>query len=220
MERWRNFLRDHYEQMYNKRREGEDSPVGSRVALARSIINEIELRGGGNQVLLDVGSGPQIMFTHLKTYPKFRNQYRDENRWLSFDISWISGRNLVFPDVQFQADGASIPVGSNVVDVLYSNMAVDFMPKNVWSEIGRVVKPGGSVLINLHHRNMVAGSPDDWGVSESVKEYWSYLVEKDVLFVDERSINECLGRVGLSMIKIVGQEDREGWWWEVKAKKL
>lgn len=137
--------------------EKEDSPNKSRVSLRRRLNAALHNLSGTARVL-DLGAGRQVFEReYIQAYG------REGLDFVSVDIACVSARNLLCKSLapHIRASGSKLPFGDRVFDIALSSMAIDFMPPEAIEETQRVLKPGGKLLLNLHHPSLVPAKFDD-----------------------------------------------------------
>jgi len=135
-----------------------DSPLEARAFLRSALLNSIskKLEKQSKVTILDMGGGKQIFEQEAgcdKSFAKILNRVS----WVTIDISAIPRDKMLATSVAepTQANGAELPFGSNIFDIIFSSMAIDFMPRSSFSEVKRVIKNDGELLINFHHPSLI-----------------------------------------------------------------
>lgn len=151
-----------YTQYYQT--ENYDSPERSRHQLierlltgTEQLLRQREQSGDTTPLrILDMGAGKQILESELQRHTRFK---RISNRVhiITLDIARLDKAQLLAQDVDHvTADGSNLPFANDTFDVVYSSMAIDFMPRNrTFREVKRVLKAGGKIFINFHHPDLI-----------------------------------------------------------------
>jgi ubiquinone/menaquinone biosynthesis C-methylase UbiE len=136
-----------------------DSPVEARSFLRERLLITIEkkLQKQETVLVLDMGAGKQIFEQETALNSRFK-KIKDKVTWITIDISSISENNMLALDTAYavQANGAELPFATNHFDIVFSSMAIDFMPRTSFNEVKRVTKDDGEFLVNLHHPNLIS----------------------------------------------------------------
>ena len=216
-------LRDNYSRLYL--RDYHDSPDKSRVSMARRIVGQLK-SGIPTKLVVDIGSGAQALEkTMLSTYNQ--RQFRDlfgRYNFLTLDLANIKRARLLaqkrYPDLVMHvvADGSILPVVDKAAGLVFSNMAIDFMPEEAFSEAYRILVPEGTAFFNFHHPDMISEASIATK-KEGVRKYWKYLESNQVLFSNQAQIIERLEKIGYKNIQVSLNTDGVDKWWEVSCKK-
>lgn len=155
------FARDYTEYYQN---ENNDSPERSRQQLIHRLVFGIhemlqkrEAEGSSAPVrILDMGAGRQILESELQRHPRFK-YIADRVQIITLDIALLKRSQLLAQSVDHvTADGSNLPFAENAFDVVYSSMAIDFMPRSrTFKEVKRVLRPDGKIFINFHHEDLI-----------------------------------------------------------------
>lgn len=149
-------FKNQYSQYYLEHE--SDSPSSSREFLVERIIENAQciLSGRSDCTMFSLGAGRQIVEAELQEQEVFKIIAPLVNV-VTADIATLD-KNMLLSNAAaaIQADGQYLPFADESFDMVYSNMAVDFMPRTVFPEIERVLRPRGIVLINFHHPNLIA----------------------------------------------------------------
>lgn len=139
--------------------ETNDSPELSRQHLIDRLLTFAEkmLETQPQISILDIGAGRQVLENELQKEPRFK-RIQSRVKIVTLDIAKLSASQLLAKDVlHVTADGSQLPFASGFFDIVYSSMAIDFMPRHrAFSEVRRVVKPHGKLVINFHHPDLIA----------------------------------------------------------------
>jgi hypothetical protein len=103
-----------------------------------------------------MGAGKQILERELQQNPRFR-KVADRVQIVTLDIALLGKHQLLADQVQHVvADGSQLPFAANTFDIVYSSMAIDFMPREAaFSEIRRVSTSDASFHFNFHHPDLI-----------------------------------------------------------------
>jgi ubiquinone/menaquinone biosynthesis C-methylase UbiE len=126
--------------------ERSDSPDQGRLSILRRLDQAMsELPQ--TSFVLDIGAGKQALES------EYRNIYGNSpHRFMTLDIANVSREQLLAPGFEHMiANGEQMPFPDNTFSLAASNMAIDFMHREALSEVGRILKPGAKLLLNLHH---------------------------------------------------------------------
>jgi SAM-dependent methyltransferase len=148
--------------------ETSDSPSAARSFLGRILLENMyqqfikQLENGVplhdiSITVLDIGAGRQILERELQDKPLYQ-KLQPYLRYISGDIADIDSDQLLAPRVaqHVQLNGANLPIASNSVDLAFSCMAIDFMPREAFEETHRVLKDGGTFMAALHHPDLIS----------------------------------------------------------------
>ena len=145
-----------YTQYYQRRT--SDSPPEARKELSNRLLQLIveKLSTQDSVAILDLGAGRQILEAELAASPHF-SALRNKVKIFTLDIADLHKKQLLTSHFQhLRANGAELPFADNTFDIIFSCMAIDFMPRNqTFSEVSRVLKTNADVLINFHHPNLI-----------------------------------------------------------------
>ena len=221
MEDHQELLANHYSKKY-RGREKHDSPDRSRTYICKEIIKIVNLQEIPNPNILDIGSGPQSLEKELLTFGN--RKYRDMLKQFpitTLDIASIPKyKNLAskMSVDHVQADAKFLPFEENSFGLVISNHSIDFIPNrdNAFKEVFRVLSNKGIIIFNFHHKDMLKSIKYTSG---SVKEYWNYLIDNDLLFDSEEKIRKYLEEFGYKDINIEEKSDNNDKWWMICAKK-
>ena len=120
---------------------------------------------GPNQRILDVACGTCV-FTKEALRQDFNSEMLDQGRVRIEDAGLIDQVNLV------QGDAMALPYADNTFDAAMSGFAMRNVPdiKQVLSEMQRVVKPGGKVVV------LELAKPSMFGFKQLYNFYFSYIL--------------------------------------------
>lgn len=127
----------------------EKSAESAYLMLARRVTTDWVLNND-HYVFLDVGTGPGRLLVEVKTlFPQVRVMGIDPSAYM-LDVARQNAETAGFTDVEIMLGGAEeIPVDSETVDLVVARCSLLFWddPKKGLSEIYRVLKPDGKVVI-------------------------------------------------------------------------
>lgn len=202
--------------------EKEDSPNKSRVSLRKRLRNVCN-SFAPNALVLDVGAGRQVFER------EYAQAYGKQGlRMVSVDIASVSHKNMLAnaAAAHIRASGGTLPFNASVFDAAVSSMALDFMPPEAVLETQRVLKPGGKVLLNLHHPSLIPEKLDNIArrnrLSQRTREildFFKYLRDNNILLADIPAIYERFEGHGFEVERIIEASDSHDKWWEVDMKK-
>ena len=149
--------------------ENEDSPIQSRKFLGDKIISSVKHLLNQQRAeepncskeklplvtVLSIGAGKQVLEQEIEKSP----QWQEISPWVllvTLDIATLNQAQLLSSIAShIVADGSQVPFADDHFDLVYSNMAIDFMPEDAFSEVVRILKNDGTFLANLHHPNLI-----------------------------------------------------------------
>ncbi len=180
----------------------EESPriAGRRMAQVLAQTIQIAHETKMEVTALDLCSGPGTLFRNLLTTYPSRARY---THFITQDIISFSQEQQftarVSTDVPIRhthltgsALQVSLPDGS--VDVLTSHFGIDFLERDVFLEVRRLLAPDGVGLFHFHHPVIYNQ------ISESKPEHealYRYMEETNRIFRNEQEIEETLTRYRL-----------------------
>lgn len=213
---WGDLLGRFYTDAYRAMK--HDSPELSRVSMNKRIVDWLR-EYGGHGPILSIGAGRQSLEKQLLAFSD-RN-VPDGIQIVTLDIADIPSSSLLarkYGVAHVRADSLDLPYPDNSFGLVVSNHAIDFLPETVYSEVCRVLIPGGRAIFYCHHPDMI---PDDLRTIKNpdVREFWGYLKGNQVLFATEVQIRDTLGRFGLVTEEVKLGNDWQNKWWEVVAYK-
>lgn len=221
MEHPQALLADHYSKLYGH--EKHDSPEASRVSMVRRIVKTLK-EGVPNRHILDIGAGPQSLEKQL-----FMGQDDKSKAFLggfhftTLDIVEINSQKLLAGKKKnvshVRADAARLPFDNRTFGLIVSNLALDFLSRDVFEEVHRVLTEGGKAIFYFHHPSMIPADLNSV-TNDSVREFWKYLLETKSLFGSREEIVATLEEFGLQTKKVVSVTDGKDRWWEVVASKI
>jgi len=234
-------LQEEYEEYYAIPNTYSDSPEKSRIELRRglfSILKELyneKKREKLKRPLRVIGlcSGAHALEKEMfRTYNKepHKKQWQEiiENtNWLTIDIARIVKKHFELFKKQnkpftryirhITADAGKTLFSDNYFDLVYSNLGLDFLPREIGlKELNRILKPGGYFMLNLHHPDLLQSIDNK---DEGTKKFWSYLQENNILYTSPEDIQDTFGRYGLKVDKIELRKAGFEKWWEVNGRK-
>jgi ubiquinone/menaquinone biosynthesis C-methylase UbiE len=159
------------------RHQENDSPYESRRHLIHRLLTTIEhkLEQGQQTVrILDMGAGKQVLEKELQQSSRFQ-KIAANVQIITLDIAYLKKEQLLAQDISHVvADGSRLPFASDIFDVVYSSMAIDFMPRaEAFAEIQRVSAADASYIFNFHHPDLI--TKKDREVTEYRKELCAQL---------------------------------------------
>lgn len=203
--------------------EKQDSPNKSRVSLRRRLHNA-STSFAPDALVLDMGAGRRVF------EKEYVQAYGEQSlKLVSVDIASIPNKNMLANSVtsHIRANGAVLPFVDGVFDAVVSSMALDFMPQEAVLEAQRVLKPGGKLLLNLHHPSLIPEKLDDIAKrkrlsqrSKEVLDFFKYLKDHNILLRDIPAINERFGGHGFEVERVMEASDCIDKWWEVDMEKV
>jgi ubiquinone/menaquinone biosynthesis C-methylase UbiE len=122
-------------------------------------LAELDLAPG--EVLLDIGCGTGVLLERVaQRQPRARLYGSD----LSGAMLAMARSRLASPIQLLQANAEALPMASASIDVLVSTSAFHFIrhPARAMSEIRRVLRPGGRLIITDWCRDFLTGRLLDW----------------------------------------------------------
>jgi SAM-dependent methyltransferase len=147
--------------------ETSDSPSVGRAFLAHMLLEDMcsqlhrQIEAGVPMQeisisVLNVGSGRQILEQELQNEPLYQ-KIKPYIIYITGDIADIHSDQLLAPDVaqHVQFDGSQLPLANESIDIAFSCMAIDFMPREAFQEAHRVLKAGGTFMAALHHPDLI-----------------------------------------------------------------
>lgn len=219
-------LIDHYEKVYRgSGPDKSDSPEKARTSLVgevRTLASESPI-----EILLDSGAGRGIIPRQLRT----SGAIGKNTRVITLDRATIPKNKLLEGQnsqvEHIQADGRSLPIQGETVDLVVSSMAADFIGFESLLETHRVLRNKGTALFTFHHPSQIPENVDErvenpflTDRQRRVLTYQKYLRDNGVLFESEAEIIKTLGEAGLEVEEVRLEQDVGGrQWWFAKTKK-
>ena len=153
-------IKEIYTQLYRNPLVNSDSPYEAQKQMARAIVDILRASESPKKILhIGAGTG-QMEKEMLASYSQ--NSDREllkASLFCTLDIATINVRKLAsYRRTQVhhvQADGSLLPFPDESFDIVVSNMALDFMPKEAVDELARVAKGGSNFILTLHHPIMM-----------------------------------------------------------------
>jgi len=105
-------------------------------------------------VIADFGCGNGQIIKEMKLM-------NPEAKYIGLDVSEkaLEEARKIFPECQFYKieDGAKFPLGDNSVDFIFSSEVIEHIydTENTFSEIARILKPGGKLLITTPYHGLI-----------------------------------------------------------------
>jgi ubiquinone/menaquinone biosynthesis C-methylase UbiE len=220
MENIQKLLASHYSRLYSGK-EKHDSPDLARTRMCNEIVRVIKDEPLPNNQILSIGSGRQALEKQLlvsrdpKTLELLKN-----TEITTIDIANISKSKLLalkYGINHVQANTLNLPFQNNTFGLIFSNLAIDFAPKEALKEAFRVLSPKGKVLFNFHHPILYTKNTQK--SPEEVKQFISYIKENRILYENKESIEYNLINSGFKHISVSLDTDGEDKWWMVRADK-
>ncbi len=222
----------------------DDSPFWAKYSMVRRLYDEL-LQSEPGQSILEVGSGKQILPLMMyrlpaqKKYEEFDESLLEifqRTSFLTLDIAYIDPRALLGykPDYEPQntqhirGDAMSLPVASGSLPFVVTNFSIDFIPGRVqmFKEVHRVLREGGTYLANFHHRFLEDNGDGRLRLNNGVVRFEQlaplyscpeeFLTDLSIAGFDctriDYSLRDSLGKRGVS-------ERDYDLWWEIKIEK-
>lgn len=213
---WRSLMQDFYTHAYKSMK--HDSPELSRVNMSKSIKQWVHEHSDKSNIL-SIGAGRQALEKQLLAFSQ--PGITRGVKIVTLDIADIPSRNLLarnYGVTHVRGDSLDLPYPDNSFDLVISNHAIDFLPETVYSEVYRILTPGGGAIFYCHHPDMI---PDDLSTvtDPNVRKFWGYLKENRLLFAHGAEIQDTLSRFGLVTDEVKLAADWQNKWWEVMAHK-
>lgn len=148
-------MRADYSEYYTHH--SDDSANSSREKLLETLIRSAEevLSRQSRVRILDVGAGRQILERELQLHSNF-DTIDQRIDIITIDIADLEQEQLLAPEfIHIQASGTELPIADNSIDIVISSSAADFMPREVYSEIYRVLRTDGKFLAVFHHESLI-----------------------------------------------------------------
>lgn len=235
-------LRQAYDEIYQSDpRITEDSPLESRLVMARRVAEALVRSEITHQVILDLGAGPQSVERSMEMMAR-SSQGSVTGRFgtlaarmaassiVTLDVAAIPTQR--FPRRQIagaqhlRADSQALPFADKTVDVAFSNMSLDMLRATpdaymtALTEVRRVLKPDGLFLANFHHADLCEDLRSQYAYEPPSKHVAAYYdaARPNPYYDNWLSIVKELSQVGLSAevqleTESVGHEK----WWAVQA---
>jgi len=139
-----------------------DSPERARKYLIEQLIIAIKqkLQLQEQVTILDIGAGKQKLEAELQATNDFI-EIQEKVKIITLDIAHFDGeKSLLAKEIlHLEANGAELPFADHTFDIVFSCMAIDFMPRlETFSELKRVLKLDGSACINFHHPSLMVAA--------------------------------------------------------------
>jgi SAM-dependent methyltransferase len=232
-----NHLQKAYDAFYG-RHEQHDSPEKSRPALIQRMNKWLLESEVEHPVVLNLGSGAQMLERQWLRYARNRNQRHLAERLgqttiLTLDFAKIPPHLLRKSGVaHLRADSRALPLRDASVDLAVSNHSIDMLRAEpaefelALDGVARVLKPGGSVLFNYHPAGLYAAQVAFYRDNPLKRQKLPhnaqyYQGERNPYYEDEASINADLVAAGLvptgaNQVRVLPGNEA---WWAVSAQK-
>jgi len=202
-----------------------DSPERTRINMVRQIYSTIHEKARVPNIILDIGSGPQCLEKQLMHY-RDAKEILENTQLVTLDFATFPSYRLrAFKKAHhLRAHGLGLPFPSGSIDLVISNLAIDFMGRDALSEAMRVMSPDGAGIFFFHHPHMIRdGFETDKKVSDATRIVWKYLKDNNLLYENEGEIKSEMATHGLEVVNLLKSEydslSRSDTWWEVQVKK-
>jgi SAM-dependent methyltransferase len=207
-------LQDYYSRVYLSQK--HDSPDKSRVLMAR-IMFDILRKGIPINKVLDIGSGRQALEKQLYARGIEGKEILDQFEFHTCDLATLRRKQLLKGQTRnfshYRSSGACLPFKDDCFGLVVSNLAADFMPRQVFGEIYRVLAPKGTAVFTFHHPDILPRTDGE------VANLWRYLRDFQPPFANEAEIIDPLQEVGFKTPQINLRSDANDKWWEVIVEK-
>ena len=213
-----------------------DSPIESRVNMARRIRHKIEAAKQPVSVL-GVGSGRgDVEAMVLRDARNSGNtpwqRHARQSFFVTLDIADIPFRKLVNGGrrqrTHVRGDSRQLPFSDDSFDIVTSNLSVDMLRRNknldyekALREMRRVLKMGGVALFSFHPANLFNNLSEYYkGEGGVTGEYFDGVAENNPFYDNSEDIIRDLAEAELATesIELVSSKRREDKWWEVTAR--
>lgn len=143
-----------YTQYY--RHHDSDSHVETRAHLQEKLLDWIEhlLYTQETVSILDLGSGKQIFEKELEQSPRFQ-KCKERINLITVDIALLEKDQLFTDWPHIVADACTIDFPPGSFDIIFSCMAIDFMPREIFRKVHTLLRKTGVFLVNYHHPDLI-----------------------------------------------------------------
>jgi SAM-dependent methyltransferase len=151
-------LREEYTEYYAVN--NSDSAMNSRTFLISELLKfSSELLKKQKRVrILDLGAGIQILESELLDTVAF-NEIKNRIDIITLDLADVDHSQLLSPEfLHIQGSGDNLPFADSLFHIVISSSAIDFMPREVFNEVNRVLAPQGKLLATFHHPSLISGA--------------------------------------------------------------
>jgi len=170
-------------QCFSRAHHTYDTAATLQKQVGDELLSLFSCRLLANELIADVGGGTGLLYADLK------NKFSDADLVL-FDIcfSFLLQAKRKYIQNCVSADFDCLPIASDQIALLYSNMALQWSPSlyPTFSELYRVLKPGGTMCFSMP----VAGT---------LNELYSCLGVPCQQFYSEESVRVAASRAGFSI---------------------
>ena len=137
-----------------------DSTKSSRAFLTSELIkyaNEL-LKTQKRVRILDLGAGIQILESELLDIEGFCD-IKDRVDIVTLDLADVEKTQLLTQEfLHIQGSGDALPFAGSTFHIVISSSAIDFMPREVFNEVNRVLVTQGRLLATFHHPSLISGA--------------------------------------------------------------
>jgi len=105
-----------------------------------------------------------------------------------------------------------LPFSNKYFGLVISHHAIDFMPREAFSEARRVLGPKGTAIFYFHHPNLLEQTEFR---SHDDRKFFKALKDNDWLFDSPERIITNMKHYGFRVQEVSLNQDRNDKWWEV-----